>query len=246
MRKGTTGDKLSPCRRKTDGGREKELAHLWKEKKITKKARAGRGQEIKWEIPVKTYYTIALWIVSIILVVALLLVKRSDNAQHDFDVGTITDYSNQLDTAQTQIALLDGKFITLSNTLADCTSAALALSNQLAAAQFTNAIQSGQIGDLNQQITTTALENKALGRSSSFDKRFGYESSFRSSFGFDRSPPSFLCNLDPSYPCCANLSFSRFDLRSPYPTAKRSVHQDSIHFLQIPYISVKSSKTAIC
>jgi hypothetical protein len=40
------------CQRKTEGGLETGLANLWNRKKITKKAHAGRGQEIKWEIPV--------------------------------------------------------------------------------------------------------------------------------------------------------------------------------------------------
>jgi hypothetical protein len=37
--------------RKTENGLEKGLANLRSRKKITKKAHAGRGQEIKWEIP---------------------------------------------------------------------------------------------------------------------------------------------------------------------------------------------------
>jgi hypothetical protein len=39
------------CQRKTGDGLEKDLANLWSGKKITKKARAGRGQETIWEIP---------------------------------------------------------------------------------------------------------------------------------------------------------------------------------------------------
>jgi len=38
------------CQRKTEGGLEKGLANLWSRKKITKKAHAGRGHEIKWEM----------------------------------------------------------------------------------------------------------------------------------------------------------------------------------------------------
>jgi hypothetical protein len=41
----------SLCQRKTDGGLEKRFANLWRRNKVRKKARAGRGQEIKWEIP---------------------------------------------------------------------------------------------------------------------------------------------------------------------------------------------------
>jgi hypothetical protein len=35
-------------------GIAKSLANLWRSKRITKKSHAGRGQEIKWEIPNKT------------------------------------------------------------------------------------------------------------------------------------------------------------------------------------------------
>jgi hypothetical protein len=38
------------CKRKIDGEPEKMLANLWSRRKITKKAHAGRGQEIEWEI----------------------------------------------------------------------------------------------------------------------------------------------------------------------------------------------------
>ena len=42
---------IAPCAgEKTEGGLEKELANLWSGRKITKKARMGRGHESKWEI----------------------------------------------------------------------------------------------------------------------------------------------------------------------------------------------------
>jgi hypothetical protein len=37
------------AREETMGGLEKGFANLWRSKRITKKARAGRGQESKWE-----------------------------------------------------------------------------------------------------------------------------------------------------------------------------------------------------
>jgi hypothetical protein len=44
-----------PCaRERPRGGLENGLAKLWRRKKITKKAHAGRGQETKWEISGKT------------------------------------------------------------------------------------------------------------------------------------------------------------------------------------------------
>jgi hypothetical protein len=42
------------CQRKTEGEPKKGLANLWRGKKITKKAHAGRGQTTKWEIPGKS------------------------------------------------------------------------------------------------------------------------------------------------------------------------------------------------
>jgi hypothetical protein len=42
-------------RSKTEGGWEKRLAKLWRGKNITKKARSGRGQSIKWEIPIYSF-----------------------------------------------------------------------------------------------------------------------------------------------------------------------------------------------
>jgi hypothetical protein len=36
-------------------GLEKGLANLWRGKRITKKPNARRGQETKWEIPIKMY-----------------------------------------------------------------------------------------------------------------------------------------------------------------------------------------------
>ena len=41
------------CQRKIEGGVAKRLANVWRRVNIKKKARAVRGQEIKWEIPDK-------------------------------------------------------------------------------------------------------------------------------------------------------------------------------------------------
>ena len=45
--------KCSLCQTKAESGQEKGLAHLWRRQRITTKPYAGRGQESKWEIPVK-------------------------------------------------------------------------------------------------------------------------------------------------------------------------------------------------
>src|SRR5450631_2079515 len=110
----------------------------------------------------KPYLTKIFVAVSILLAIGVAATKWSDNAQLDTADNSINDYSNRLDTAQTQISIRDGTLITLSNTLAETS---LTLSNQLAEAQSTVALQSGQITNLSQQVTMTTAENRALGRS---------------------------------------------------------------------------------
>jgi chromosome segregation ATPase len=110
----------------------------------------------------KPYLTKILVAVSILLAIGLAATRWSDNAQLDTADNTINDYSNRLDTAQAQISIRDGNLLTLSNTLAGTS---LTVSNQLAEAQSTVALQSEQITNLNQQVTATAAENQALGRS---------------------------------------------------------------------------------
>lgn len=110
----------------------------------------------------KSYLTKVLVAVSILLVIGLVATKWSDNAQLDTADNTINDYSNRLDTAQTQISIRDGTLLMLSNTLAETS---LTLSNQLVEAQSTVARQSEQITNLSQQIAMITAENRALGQS---------------------------------------------------------------------------------
>jgi chromosome segregation ATPase len=110
----------------------------------------------------KPYLTKIFVAVSILLAIGLAATKWSDNAQLDTADKTINDYSNRLDTAQTQISIRDGTLLTLSNTLAETS---LILSNQLAETQSTVALQSEQITNLSQQVTMMTADNRALGRS---------------------------------------------------------------------------------
>lgn len=97
----------------------------------------------------------------ILLAVALLIIKRSDNARHDSDITTITDYSNRLDLAQGDITTHLKSIFALSNTLA---TTSLALSNQLAEAQSTIALQTEQITNLTRQASTATADNELQGR----------------------------------------------------------------------------------
>ena len=112
----------------------------------------------------KSYLSIILVVVSILLAAALAVIKHGDNAQLDTATGAINDYSNQLSTAQLLIGRRDDSLMALSNTLAESTSATLAISNQLAAAQSTNTAQAGQITSLNQQLAAAAAEKQTLNR----------------------------------------------------------------------------------
>lgn len=99
----------------------------------------------------KEYLSTALALICAVLVVALVLVKRSDYAQHETDASAISDFSNRLDSAQTQIAVGNGTILTLSNNFAASQSMALTFSNQLSEAQSAIALDAEQITNLNQQ-----------------------------------------------------------------------------------------------
>ncbi len=110
----------------------------------------------------KQYLPIALTLACAVLVISLVMVKHSDNAQHESDVAVITDYSNRLDSAHTELAIGNGKMLTLSNSLDVTSSAALTFSNQLMEAQATVAKDAGQITNLNLRVAGAESENQTL------------------------------------------------------------------------------------
>ena len=110
----------------------------------------------------KQYLSTVLVLVSILLAVALVMTKRSDHAELDTAAATLTDFSNQLDTAQAQIVIRNGDLLTLSNRFVECTSTTLTLSNQLSEAQSTIALHTEQLINLNRRIATAASENETL------------------------------------------------------------------------------------
>jgi chromosome segregation ATPase len=96
------------------------------------------------------------------LLVSLILVKQGDNAQHESDVTTITDFSNRLDAAQTQIAFFAGTTLTLSNSLDASQSETLTFSNQLMAAQSNMTLAADQVTNLTRRVTQLESENHIL------------------------------------------------------------------------------------
>src|SRR5258708_3362922 len=101
----------------------------------------------------KQILTIVLSLVCAALLVALFLTKRSDNAQHETDAGTITELSNTLAVAQSQVVSCNGTIAGLSNGLDECQSASLTFSNNLVAAQSAVALGAEQIANLTGRVT---------------------------------------------------------------------------------------------
>ena len=112
----------------------------------------------------KQYLSIALAVACAALVISLVVIKRGDNAQHDSDTGQIVNFSNQLDSANLQIATCVGTMVTLSNSLDESQSASLTFSNQLVDAQSNIVFYTEQITNLNQQIAAVESENQVLGK----------------------------------------------------------------------------------
>lgn len=96
------------------------------------------------------------------VLVSLIFVKQSDNAQHESDVTAITDFSNRLDAAQTQVAFFTGTTLTLSNRLDESRSATLTFSNQLMDAQSKIALATQQITNLTGRLAEVESENQTL------------------------------------------------------------------------------------
>lgn len=110
----------------------------------------------------KQYLPTALALACLVLVIALFMTKRGDEERHGNDVAAIADFSNQLWSAQTQIAINNGTIITLSNYLGDARSAVSTFSNQLAEAESTATLGADQITNLNQRVAVLESENQTL------------------------------------------------------------------------------------
>ena len=112
----------------------------------------------------KQYLSTVLALVCTVLVISLIVMKRGDNAQHENDAGAIAGFSNQLTSAQGQIASCNGTILTLSNRLDESLSASLTLSNHLIEAESTIVLDTKQITNLNRHVAEMESENQTLGR----------------------------------------------------------------------------------
>lgn len=114
---------------------------------------------MKWLLP------LALALAGIALAISLYLTQQGDAAQHQNDTSAIADYSNQVTSAQAQIAVRNAALLTCSNSLDEAHSAALVLSNHLLDAQST--IDSGkeEIANLTRQVAEATSEKRTLGLS---------------------------------------------------------------------------------
>jgi chromosome segregation ATPase len=112
----------------------------------------------------KLFFSIALALVCTGLAIALIKTNQDDNARHEMDVSTITDYSNQLDGARSKIVAHQDTILTLSNSLVECQAASSGLSNRVAETQATLVLDAEQITNLNRRIAEMALEQQASSR----------------------------------------------------------------------------------
>lgn len=111
----------------------------------------------------KQFLPTVLALVCVVLVIALIVIKNSDNTQHENDAASITDFSNQVISAQSQITTRDATILTFSNSLDECRSASFTFSNHLTEAESTIARYSEQITNLSRQLAETESENQTLG-----------------------------------------------------------------------------------
>jgi hypothetical protein len=116
----------------------------------------------------KSIIPIALAVACIALVIALVMTKRGDDAQHETDAGAIAGYSNQLASAELQVVIREGTMLTFSNHLDESMVAFQVCSNQLLEAQsnlvLNLAVHAQQITNLNRQVAEMTSENQGLGR----------------------------------------------------------------------------------
>jgi chromosome segregation ATPase len=110
------------------------------------------------------YLSSAFALVCIVLVISLILTKRSDDAQHDNDAGALAGCSNQLTLAQAQITGCNEMLLALSNRLDESLSASSASSNQLMEAESNLVLDIEQITNLTRQVAAVASEKQALDR----------------------------------------------------------------------------------
>ncbi|HEV2437435.1 MAG TPA: hypothetical protein VG077_15695 [Verrucomicrobiae bacterium] len=110
------------------------------------------------------YLSSGFALVCIVLVISLVMVKRSDDAQHDNDAGALAGCSNQLTLAQAQITGCNEMLIALSNRLDESVSASWASSNRLMEAESNLVLDIEQITNLTRQVAAVESEKQALDR----------------------------------------------------------------------------------
>jgi len=110
------------------------------------------------------YVTLILALVCAGLAISFFVTKRSDTAQQVSDANSINDLSNQLASAQAQVAGRNQTILALSNSLDASLTVSLTLSNQLADAQSAAARGLDQITNLTRRVAQVESENQAAGR----------------------------------------------------------------------------------
>jgi chromosome segregation ATPase len=114
----------------------------------------------------KSSIPVGLALICLVLVAAITVIKHLDDVRHDADISSIVDFSNRLDSAQSQITIREGTLVILSNRLDEMTSATGVFSNQLEEARSQMVRSVIQIANFNRQITDLESKNQTLQRTS--------------------------------------------------------------------------------
>ncbi|HEY3763493.1 MAG TPA: hypothetical protein VGN23_17255 [Verrucomicrobiae bacterium] len=110
----------------------------------------------------KQFVSTALGLVCVVLVIVLIFIKSGDDSQHQTDTGAITVFSNQLTSAQGQLAVDQGALLTISNNLTESQTTVVTFSNQLIDAQSTITAYAEQLTNLAIQVATAKADNETL------------------------------------------------------------------------------------
>jgi chromosome segregation ATPase len=110
----------------------------------------------------KNYLSTFMTLLCVVLIVSLVIIKRGDSTQHENDIATMGDFSNRLDSAQTQIAIGNGTILTLSNKLDASQSASMDFSNHWMEVKSAFAMASEQVTNLNRHVAEMESENQTL------------------------------------------------------------------------------------
>lgn len=110
----------------------------------------------------KEYFSTALVLACIGLVIAVVVTGRNDRARHENDVSIIEGFSNQLSSAKRELTVRQESILTFSNDLHKSQADVTTLSNRLMEAESNLARDRKQVTNLTIQVAQAKSEKQAL------------------------------------------------------------------------------------